>query len=241
MILFRCHNWGGLMTDPKRNKDKEAGKLSATARKLCSQRHIELKHDRRKFMSNKYIEKGLMVEEDALTLLSRTRKIFLKKNEERLSNDFITGIPDTYEGESIYKADIIHDVKASYDIWTFDASRSEDAEDAKAAYFWQGQGYMDLTGAKEFHLHHCLINTPDLIINKEKQRLMWNMGVIDDMASPLYQAACDHIDRESNFDNIPMEERIHTIVIPRDDEAIKFGHERVVKAREFIREKYNYK
>jgi len=55
--------------------------LSETTKKYLREVMIYEKYGRKKDISNKYIEKGLAVEEDAITLYSRFTKVFYKKNE----------------------------------------------------------------------------------------------------------------------------------------------------------------
>lgn len=234
-LIFRCSSWGKIFSDPKTKAEKEAGKLSVSAKKETYSRYLSQYYGREKFMSNKYVEKGLGVEEDSLTLYSRVVKTFLKKNEERLINDYITGLPDTYIGESIHKAEIIIDIKSSWDLHTFGESVIDEVKDL---YYAQGQGYMALTGAKEFHLVYCLVNTPDTILNDMKKRLAWNMGLIDEQENPLFIEACARIDRSGIFDDIPMNERVHTKVIKRDDAYIQDGYERVIKCRQWLNKEY---
>lgn len=234
-LIFRCSSWGKIFSDPKSNKDKEAGKLSVSAKKETFARYQSQNYRREKFLSNKYVEKGLGVEEDSITLYSRVTKTFLKKNEERLINDYITGLPDTYIGESIRKAEVIIDIKSSWDIHTFGESIIDEVKDV---YYAQGQGYMALTGAKEFHLVFCLVNTPEVQLNDMKRRLSWQMGLIDEQENPLFIEACAKIDHEGIFDDIPMNERVFTKVIKRDDTYIKEGYERVIKCREWLNNEF---
>lgn len=127
--------------------------LSETTKKYLREVMIYEKYGRKKDISNKYIEKGLAVEEDAITLYSRFTKVFYKKNEKQLKNEQITGTPDLYEGDNIESASLILDIKSSWDIFTFFNSK---LDALNKDYYWQLQGYMALTGAtkaKCFHEH----------------------------------------------------------------------------------------
>ena len=234
-LLFRCSSWGALFTDPRTKTAKEAGELSVGAKKETFARYQAQKYNRHKFLSNKFVEKGLGVEEDSITLYSRVTKTFLKKNAERLTNEFITGLPDVYIGASVLEAEKVIDIKSSWDVHTFGNAIIDEINDT---YFAQGQGYMALTGAKEFHLVYCLVDTPEVMLNDQKRKLAWQMGLIDETESKLYMEACDQIDHEGTFGDIPMAERVHVKVIQRDDDYIQEGYERVKRARKWLSEEF---
>ena len=103
-------------------------------------------------------------------------------------------------------------------------------------YFWQLQAYMDLTGAQKAKLVYCLVNTPFKLVEDEKRKLIYTMGVIDPYEDVAYLEACEKIDKNSNYDDIPKEERYIEFSIDRDQEAIDKAHERVIYCRNFLNE-----
>lgn len=230
--LFRCSSLGHLMTEPRTKADKEAGNLSETAKTHLIDVYVSNKYGRNTDIQNKYIQKGLLVEEDSITLYSRVTKTFYKKNESHLSNEFIKGTPDLYTGKSISEADHIIDIKSSYDIFTFFRNYNNDLNNL---YYWQIQGYMDLTGAKSASVAYCLVDTPDVIINDEKRKLMWKMGVATSDNEDFKQA-CDELDRLLTYQDIPLNERLIEFHVERDQEAINKMHSRVEKARIYLNE-----
>lgn len=228
--LFRCSSLGYLMTEPRNKGDKEAGKLSESAKTHLIDVYVSKKYDRRSDIQNKYIQKGLLVEEDSITLYSRVTKTFHKKNEMPLSNEFIKGTPDLYIGDSIDKASFIIDIKSSYDIFTFFRNHNNELN---SLYYWQVQGYMDLTGATSAAVVYCLVDTPDVIINDEKRRLMWKMGIATDENEDFKQA-CEELDRLMTYSDIPMNERVIEFFVERNQEDIDRMHQRVIKGREYL-------
>lgn len=230
--LIRCSSIGYIMTEPKTKADKEAGRLSETAKTHLTDIYVSNKYGRNTDISNKYTEKGLMVEEDSITLFSRVKKQFFRKNEEHLSNHFIKGTPDLFDGQSIQNADHIIDIKSSWDIYTFFRTFTKDIN---RDYYWQLQGYMALTGAKSATLAYCLVNTPEVLINDEKRRLLYKMGVATEENKD-YVEACEEIDRLSRYDDIPMEQRVLAYEIERNDEDIEALYARVLKCREYLAE-----
>lgn len=73
-ILFHASSSGNLMVEPREKAAKERGDLSETTKKFLIEVFVENKYGREKEISNKYIEKGLKVEQDAITLYSRHTK-----------------------------------------------------------------------------------------------------------------------------------------------------------------------
>ena len=152
------------MTQP-RAKGEE---LSETCKTYLTEVYVNERFKRRKEISNRYIEKGLAVEEDSITLYSRVKKVPFFKNEQRFSNDYIIGTPD-------HVGEFVLDIKSSWDIFTF---TNTTREDLNKNYYWQLQGYMALTGKREARLAYCLVDTPDQLIEDEKRKLAWKMGLI---------------------------------------------------------------
>lgn len=117
------------------------------------------------------MEKGNACEEDSITALSRVTKILFKKNDIRLSNEFVTGEPDLFLGESIYNAERTDDTKTSWSAHTFFRAKNSELD---KAYYWQGMAYMWLTGAKVHYVDFCLVNGTVEAILSEKRKLEWN-------------------------------------------------------------------
>jgi len=191
-------------------------------------KYVSIKYGRETNIESKYTNKGLQVEEDSLTLYSRYKKTYFTKNEENLSNDWITGTPD------VIKERII-DIKSSWDIFTFFRTKSKPLN---KHYYWQMQSYMALTGADTAVLAYCLTDTPDVILNDEKRRLLWKMGVISDQDAT-YLEACDKLDKLMTYSDIPLEERVHEVEIKRDDRAIESIYKRVEECREYMKLNFN--
>lgn len=218
--LFRCHRLGDIMTDSKTKGET----LGATCRSYLKQLFREKKYNRYKNITAKYIEKGILNEEDEITLYSRVVRKMYKKNSERLCNEFVTGEPDLYEGESIRKATVTIDLKGAWDLFTLPYPD----EKPDKGYEWQGQGYMDLTGASEFRLAHTLCDTPPHLIQKEIDSIKWRTGV------EATQEQQERIIKNMKFEDIPINERVVEFIIARDDAAIAKMHDRVGECREYL-------
>ena len=230
--LFRCSSLGHLMVEPKSKADKDAGNLSESAKTHLIDVYVSAKYDRQTEISSRYISKGLMVEEDSITLYSRVKKSFFRKNEDSLLNEFIKGTPDLYTGNTIHTAETIIDIKSSWDIFTFFRNHTKGINNL---YWWQLQGYMALTGAKSSNLAYCLVNTPEMLITDEKKKLMYKMGCAT-TESEYFLQACDELDKALTYDDIPLNERLIEFQIDRDEAAIESLYSRIEKARAYLNE-----
>jgi hypothetical protein len=227
---FRCSSLGHVMTGTKDKKDP----LGETCKAHLIDVYVSQKYNRQTEIINKYVEKGLKVEEDSITLYSRVNRTLYFKNEERLLNDYIQGCPDLFLSAtgSVKKADLVIDIKSSWDIFTFFRTR---AKSINKMYYWQGQGYMALTGAKIFKLAYCLVNTPEIMISDEVRKMMWKMAVISD-DDPLFQEAKFNLEKNMRYDDIPIEDRVIEIIIQRDDNAIEQCYDKIKLCRKFLNE-----
>ena len=160
-VLFRCSSLGKLMTEPK---TKAEGPLSVGAktyiRSLAAQEIFGIDFE----ISSKHMEKGLLVEADAIDMLNRVRGLDLSKNTERRQDQFITGEADLIDwqtGEG-------RDLKCSWSAATFPIS-VDDCRDK--LYEYQMRGYMRLWDAPRWHVDYCLLDTPEKLIGFEPMQM----------------------------------------------------------------------
>lgn len=197
-----------LIGEPKTKADKEAGKITETAKSAV--REI-VKFDLfgyESFEGNKYTQKGNDLEDQAIKLSGLKRGLPLKKNTERRENDLITGECDVY----IPSRRLIIDTKCSWDIGSHPFFLDEAEDKAKkAGYDIQMQGYMWLWDCEEAQIDFVLLPTPlDLIKS--------------------YENAEKFVDL---VEQIPQQKRITTVVIKRDEKIIERIKERIPKAQEY--------
>jgi hypothetical protein len=224
--LIRASSVGYLMTEPVTKADKEAGVLSKTAQKHLIEVYIAEKYGRKRDIQTKQMKKGVEAEQESIDLLSMYLKLPFSKNEERFKNDFITGLPDIINGDTII------DIKSSYDLWTFLGNIPDKLDNL---YYWQMQSYMWLTGTTNATIAYCLVNTPENIIQQEKYYLLKKMDVISE-ESPEFIREAMKIEFNMTFDDIKMDERILMFNISRSEDDILRIENKVLKARTFLQE-----
>jgi len=221
---IRASSVGYLMTEPVTKADKEAGLLSKTAQKHLLDVYISEKYGRKKDIQTKQMKKGIEVEQDSIDLLSMYLKMPFSKNDQRFTNDFITGFPDIIDNDRII------DIKSSYDLWTFIGNIPDKLD---SLYYWQMQSYMWLTGAKSAVIAYCLVNTPESIIEQEKYYMLKKMDVATE-ENPEYVKEAMKIEFNMSFDDISIDERVLMFNVSRNEDDILLIQQKVEKAREFL-------
>lgn len=192
-IIFRAHSFGKIMSN-----ERGSDKMGATAKTELNRMYAHLFYNRRKPVDNKFVRKGTLSEEKGITMYSKQYGKMVTKNTERLTNEYFTGEPDLFKGESITKAEIITDIKCSYETETYTNSILSGKIDP--IYFTQGQIYMMLTGAQEFQLAYCLVNAPEATVTKEKLSAWYAHGGEYADASPEYIAEAIEIEKRLIYD-----------------------------------------
>lgn len=223
---IRASSVGYLMTEPQYKADKEAGLLSKTAQKHLLDVYIAEKYGRKKDIQTKQMKKGIEVEQDSIDLLSMYLKMPFTKNEERFSNEYITGLPDIIDNDRII------DIKSSYDLWTFIGNIPDKLD---SLYYWQMQSYMWLTGTTSAIIAYCLVNTPESIIEQEKYYMLKKMDVATE-ENPEYVKEAMKIEFNMSFDDIDINERVLMFKVGRNEDDILRIQQKVERAREFLRE-----
>ncbi len=217
------------LLEPKKNEDP----LSRGAKSYLKRLYFELKYGKwsaSKEKGNKYTDKGKIVQPESILLCSALDGVDYIENEERIENEFLSGVPDAYLGKSVREADFILDVKSSWDVDTF--GESVDGK-INPLFWWQVQGYMELSGAKSASVDHCLINTPSSIIEDEKFRLAKKMDVVT-TETPIYRLREAELINNMTFDDMDDDEKRIKFVVDRDDEAVKKIYSKIPQCREYL-------
>ena len=146
-MKFRASQLGKLMTSSRTKGEV----LSQTAKSYIIQLAKENFYGYRTEITNKYVLKGLEQEQDSIDLLNAVRFENYVKNQERVTNEYLTGCCD------IITEDLILDLKTSWSLDTFPATSYElkDLND----YEWQGRAYMYLYDRPTFELCYVMVST----------------------------------------------------------------------------------
>lgn len=141
-------------------KDKS---LSAGAKTFVEALAKETLYGFCEVVTGKYLDKGLIVEDEAIELYNRVFFTNYVKNTERRKDDYITG-----ECDIIVPGVKGIDVKSSWSLATFPATSAAGYD---KLYEWQCRGYMRLWNVPYWEVAYCMVNTPDELIKYEQQDL----------------------------------------------------------------------
>lgn len=199
MIKFRCSSLALIMAPAKsideklmtpeiatiarktkKTDDEKALIKGLLDRSLSAGAKTEIKSIAREYVYNfnqvisgKFMDKGLIVEDQSIELYNEVFFTDHKKNTVRLTNDWITG-----ECDIIVPGVKGIDIKSSWSLTTFPAL-AEDGEDT--TYEWQCRGYMMLWDVPAWEVAYCMVNTPDELIKYEQEELHY----VDHIPEPL--------------------------------------------------------
>lgn len=217
MIQIRCSGLGKLMTSPRSKGEV----LSETAKTFIEDLFREREFGIYKDISSRYTDKGIQMEDEAIQLAGNVLgwDLNIFKNEERLKNEWITGIPD------INTETLLADIKCSWSGSTFPFFEEELPN---KDYYWQLMGYMMLTGHLQAELVYCLMNTPQQIVEDEVRRTHWKLNLIDENLD-----VRDAIQNQHNYDHIPDILRVKRFIVEGSQEAENRIKEKVEQANEY--------
>jgi hypothetical protein len=229
-VRFRASSWGSLLSEPQSKADKEAGKLSKTCIAELVKIYNLAKYDRKKDITTRQMDKGILAEDDSITLVGRVDKKMYEKNKVAFENDWFTGHPDVLTEEGVYGIESVLDIKTSWDLDTFIPKLFSDVD---SAYEAQLNVYFDLTGAKGGFIAYCLVSAPQSILFSEHEYLL-RSGNFLSAESEDFQAAWAEKEKLMVFDDIPIHERVIKHYVERDDQLIQKMKDKVPRLRQFL-------
>lgn len=220
---IRCSAIGKIMTNPRTKGEF----LSQTAKTYIEEEVLRAKYGIIKPFYSRYTDKGNAVEGKAIEMAAEALELsFVYKNERHFENEFLTGTPD------VNTDDILLDVKSSWDATTFPFFATEiPTKD----YYYQLQGYLELTGKTEALLVYCLVNTPIEMVEDEIRRAHWNAHLLEEDLD-----LRDEILKRHVFDHIPLGRRVKVFKVEKDEQVIEQIKERVELCREYFNTLYNF-
>lgn len=169
------------------------------------------------------VDKGLAVEPMGIELIARVYNIEgLAKNDEFFSNDYMHGFPDLVH-------DMVRDVKSSWDLFTFPMF---DEEMPNKDYWWQLQGYMELTGIKQASIDYVLIDTPMPLVQQDLRKLYYQSGGKAEEWTP---DRYEELYPNYRFDDIPEYLRVKSFTVTYDPSVAAQIEQRVLMARDYIK------
>jgi len=209
---------------------KHETKLSDTCKTHLADLYTRVVYDRTEDLKSKYLEKGLLMEEDAITLYSSLTGEYFEKNKERKFNEFI-------EGEMDFSDVIVaFDTKVNWSIFQFNRVV---CKPIKPLYHWQLDGYMWLYNKKKGRLIYSLLDTPEHLIKREQSKFMYEVfGKEKDLSKEemySYLEACEEIRKNHTYSDIPLEKRVKIFDVEENLERREKIKTRVLQCREYLK------
>ncbi len=244
-------------------KKRSANELPATMKNELRKIWRAETYNRNFLFTNKYVQKGILQEEEAITLYQKYRKevlginTFFTKNTERLKNDWVSGEWDLPTLADIKKIKEGFDIKNSWSLDTFPFSEDE----LTTQYQWQNQVYMWLTDAQKWTTVYCLTNGTEYLVNNEKMKHYYalNSPGEGDKYFNEYISKVRDVEKMMIFDyerfvsvnpfhhmeiqkdewygegyDIPLANRVLEKTVERDESAIEKLKERITIARNYL-------
>jgi len=215
IFKIRASGAASIMTEPKEKKNE----FSKTCLSYLKYQWIQDNFNREKDLSTPAIQKGLLNEEQGITMLSLHLGDMLIKNELQKEDEHLKGT-----------ADLIHekvsDIKCSFDIFTFgNAELTKDYEN-------QLQVYMELWNLESASLVYVLTDTPDALIHGEVRSILYKLNETSYYGEPRYDEIFDGLKKQRSYSDVPDKMRIKTFEVKRNREFISALRTRVEKCRE---------
>lgn len=210
MYKARCSSLKSLMTGrPLKSGGLDFGD---TVKSMIKRQVIFDVFGYRKSTDNQYTDKGKILEDDAIRAVGLLTGTMPIKNTERRNNQWIQGECD------VLTPTALRDIKCS---WSMDTHPwfIEDAEAKvkECGYDWQGQGYMWLWDREVHYVDFVLLPTPSTLLKP------WDDEI-------------EHIDM---VQAIPLQHRITTVKIERDESMQEAIKTRMAQAIPYYVDRYN--
>lgn len=233
----------------KQNESKNF-KLTEGAKGLLSNIVFYEKTGRIVLLENDYLDKGIVQEKTSRDLISSVLGIFLTEDNERKTNDWVTGKRD------VKTANVIPDIKTKWDFETFSKCLVDSTNET---YLRQLDCYMDLWNIPDSILCHVLVDTPFNLINNALRKASFKSdiftfdGDLKDESIPDVKALISnhiytreglerycsespnvYIEWFDDFVEIPAKERIHMVPHSYDKIRIEQRNECIRLSREYM-------
>ncbi|MDX5586186.1 MAG: hypothetical protein QNK20_14955 [Aureibaculum sp.] len=201
---------------------KDNPELTEGAKTYCKIWLKEQTLNRGNNFGSKFTEKGNVMEDESIDFIAKMLNYgMLIKNPVHFENDFITGTPDILTGDGY-----VFDAKNSWDHETFPLFESKIPN---YDYYWQLQGYMDLTKKDKAKLVYVLSNTPENLIEREARFYCTNFGY-EDLDYDIYKKFADRM----TYDDVEDKYRITVFEVNRNQSDIDSIYLRVKLCRDYI-------
>jgi hypothetical protein len=189
---------------------RKKGELSETTKSLCYQ-IIAREIGALKQWTSRYIEKGVIMEEESIAYINKVLGTNYEKNYISYDGGTITGTPD------IITDDEVIDIKNSFEVETHLKNITQD--ELPKQYYYQLQSYMALTNRDKSKVLYVLMPTPEYLIEKQARALEYKYQDYDKALETLKLT-------NEVIASLPNEFRVVEYSIVRDENFLQQFNER---------------
>jgi len=174
------------------------------------------------------MQKGNLLESDAIRLLSKARNNFYQKHPEdkKLENEYIQGHPDILD---VSDQEVI-DIKIPFRVRKWFRYTEKDALDN---YYWQLLSYMWMAGYQKATIAVCAMPTPDDLIQRDAQKEGFSYKA-NELSPEKFEEEYQKFLNLHNFAVIQEKDRIKFFNVPYNQEDIDRIISKVESAREYL-------
>jgi len=203
--------------------------LSKTAISMLTGKYAWFKYEKK--MASKggflsYLDKGNVLENDAINIMSDIDKVNYVKNSLKLKNEFLIGCPDIISKEN----NLVIDTKVAWNLNTFLMARNG-LEDK---YWFQAQGYMELCDIDICDVCFLLLDTPYEIVQREFSKII-SAFTLGEISIESYNEKIENLSSSMAYNNIPLKRRIIRYRVKRDKSVMPIIYKKVEMCRDFLR------
>lgn len=200
---------------------------------------IYVKEKYNKYPVNTYNSNGIPMMNGVLNESASLKMVMELNNEEYkvdkslISSKHVKGILDAYTGKSIKNADKVLEIKTAVSMQSLLQSLVN-KEVLMTKYKWQAVGYLYLTGANECEIYHVLPSYAPEIVTQLINRYLAKVKGLG-LPKNDVNAEINKIKQMTNFDEIPIQERIVKFSIKRDASDIKRMIKKCIEAKKYMK------
>lgn len=173
-------------------------------------------------------EKGNLLEQEGIEMLSKLDKVYYCKNMDIVTNDYLLGKCDIHSPER----SAILDIKVAWNINTFLSTLNAPL---KALYWYQMQGYLELYDLPFGEVCFCLLSTPEDMVERERLKLL-NKYVFGEISRDDFDKTLETLNLSMSYSKLPLKKRVIRFRVDRDKSIIPKIYKKVERCREWLHE-----
>lgn len=181
------------------------------------------------FVSHSPMSNGTRTELDSLKMLSKVTGKKYYKYKSRISNDYLIGALDAIDNKSFKKSNTVIEIKGVTSIKDILRRIGKPIENK---YYLQMQGYLAITGKQFAELTYCVMPIHEDIVQEQKRLFYKKYENEYDLKT--LNRVWKKKEVKLRLNDIPINEKVLTYIVERDEELISKICDRVIECRKWL-------